>query len=873
MIPPLIRFAITSLCLAGTFLVESSAVATLIGPVYPPPGTLTFTQSDTNNDGSISRAAGETWFFSNVSIATSDITYWGPTNGGIALSMVSSAFSPAEIMSYAPALSDLAQGLVVYTGQTQLPSNAAPVYTRLTLAISNQAGPVPMSLTNATSVGLPADIGAVVRIPSPTFGFQATMHFSASFNPTNSFIPALNFFETNKNGNYTAYSSFSAGFYYDSPPQLVANNSLSINRGASATITPDLLDTTDAGNGPSQLTYQIASGGTGSAPRHGSLLLNGVPLTVLSTFTQADINNNNLIYQQNDDCATNDDFAFNVTDADGGVTPTGTYTAYDFLIVIEQPHLPPVAFNQSNGVPLGGSYFGFVSATNLNCVAHALTYRIVVQGSKGTAVVNNSGTGAFTYTANVFASGADSFEFQVNDGISDAASPGVVNLTIARQPPVAAPGSLTLMESGSGAGEFVATDPNHPSAPITYSIATNGTLGTAVLTNSNTGGFLYTAQSGVFGVDLIYFQASASGITSAPAPFVIFVRPTLNAGNVVVADQGNASVVELDLVGGYALAISSSNLLTSPAAVAIEPAGTILVGDPSAGLVRIDSATGAQTVVASATNFSGLLGAPTGIAVAPDGGILVADLTARIQRFDPVSGVAANLTTGGFLTAALGLCVGDGTVYVTDASTLVGQAACRVVSVNLTNGAQSVILTNFSLPSAITVNASNMLYVCDAPSAFGQATDAVYELSADLGTFTNLTPSSNDLRAPFGVAFLSADQLIVVNSHTGSALPPALDFLTVDASLTPVTLPAVAGLNKPWGVAVVRQKPVFETPVLLPGSAVQLSIDCEPGRFVALQYSSDLQTWQFLATAPAPQGTAVYIDTPPATRFYRAFAY
>ena len=59
-----------------------------------------------------------------------------------------------------------------------------------------------------------------------------------------------------------------------------------------------------------------------------------------------------------------------------------------------------------------------------------LTYSIDDNGSKGTAVVTNASTGAFSYTPNPGVTGSDSFTFKANDGLLDS-NVATVNVTIA----------------------------------------------------------------------------------------------------------------------------------------------------------------------------------------------------------------------------------------------------------------------------------------------------------------------------------------------------------------------------------------------------------------------------------------------------------
>src|SRR3989454_12424420 len=76
-----------------------------------------------------------------------------------------------------------------------------------------------------------------------------------------------------------------------------------------------------------------------------------------------------------------------------------------------------------------------------------------------------------------------------------------------------------------------------------------------------------------------------------------------------------------------ALVVSGCNAGTG--SVPAAPGGTILVADEAAfgglgGVIRVNPATGAQTVVSSGVNFV----EPTGIAIAANGDILVADPSA-----------------------------------------------------------------------------------------------------------------------------------------------------------------------------------------------------------------------------------------------------
>src|SRR2546426_10927192 len=103
-----------------------------------------------------------------------------------------------------------------------------------------------------------------------------------------------------------------------------------------------------------------------------------------------------------------------------------------------------------------------------------------------------------------------------------------------------------------------------------------------------------------------------------------------------------------------ALVVSGCNAGTG--SVPAAPGGTILVADEAAfgglgGVIRVNPATGAQTVVSSGVNFV----EPTGIAIAANGDILVADPSAfggggGVIRVDPTTGAqTVGSFGGGFL--------------------------------------------------------------------------------------------------------------------------------------------------------------------------------------------------------------------------------
>lgn len=98
-----------------------------------------------------------------------------------------------------------------------------------------------------------------------------------------------------------------------STPELITNQPLSTVQWHLDTIPSLLLEATDAVSGPTDLIFTLVE-----PPLHGGVLLNGQSLLAGQTFTQEDINLNQLTYLNNGDAVLADHFRFDVANADGG---------------------------------------------------------------------------------------------------------------------------------------------------------------------------------------------------------------------------------------------------------------------------------------------------------------------------------------------------------------------------------------------------------------------------------------------------------------------------------------------------------------------------------------------------------------------------
>ena len=115
-------------------------------------------------------------------------------------------------------------------------------------------------------------------------------------------------------------------------PTIATNTGLTLAAGASASITTSVLDEGGPDDNGAGLTYTITA-----LPGNGSILLNGAPLSLNGTFTQADIDNNLISYSHDGSNTSSDSFGFSLADGgENGVNPvTGT-----FAITVETANEP-----------------------------------------------------------------------------------------------------------------------------------------------------------------------------------------------------------------------------------------------------------------------------------------------------------------------------------------------------------------------------------------------------------------------------------------------------------------------------------------------------------------------------------------------------
>ncbi len=177
-------------------------------------------------------------------------------------------------------------------------------------------------------------------------------------------------------------------------PTLSTNTGSTVAEEGTDTITASELAVTDVDNSAAQLTYSVGTG-----PAYGRLELTTAPGVSTTTFTQADIAANRLVYVHNGSETTSDSFTFTVSDGAGG-SLAATTVALTITPVNDAPTIT------SNG---GGSAASINVAENVSAVtivtgadpdlpSQILTYSLS-GGSDQALFTINASTGALNFAA------------------------------------------------------------------------------------------------------------------------------------------------------------------------------------------------------------------------------------------------------------------------------------------------------------------------------------------------------------------------------------------------------------------------------------------------------------------------------------------
>jgi hypothetical protein len=404
------------------------------------------------------------------------------------------------------------------------------------------------------------------------------------------------------------------------PPPVAGDVSSTTVRGTSDTISVLGSDTTTS---PAVLVPTSVTVTT--APAHGT--------AVVQT-------NGSIIYTPAAGYTGSDTFQYTVSDSNSETSAPGTVS-----ITVNEP-TPPVAngdtASTTEGAPVTISVLTNDTAPSATLNPASIT--ITTAAAHGTAVPQSDGTVLYTPTPGY--TGTDTFQYTVDDTLSDASNPAAVTITIAAGVAPTANTVTAPAVSGSTSSINVLSNASGgaPLVPSSVTVSTQPTDGTATV-NSSTGIISYVPKAGFVGTDtFMYTVADVNGLTSAPAAV------SVNVGTDISSTKGAAhSLTFTDALNG----VQTISLKAGSAAVFFNgSSGTVTVARNGKATVsgsglQISGITLTGTTKASALSIKGSVKDPVTVDGITDTGPL-----GSISAPSAVLSGALQLYSDGSLTAA-----------------------------------------------------------------------------------------------------------------------------------------------------------------------------------------------------------------------------
>lgn len=462
----------------------------------------------------------------------------------------------------------------------QVPVNAAPTAADQTLTLLEDAsahGTLAATDTNndplTFSIVTPPAHGVATVTSSGAFTYMPM----ANFNGTDNFAFKVN---DGKADSAVATVSLTITPVNDSPAAVAVSLAVTEDTPASGQLS-------GADPDGDSLSYSIVT--------NGSKGMATITNAATGTFTYAPANNEN----------GQDSITYRVND--------GKLTAEAKVVVAITPvNDAPLAANDALATEEDTLVSGQLSGFDPD--GDRLIYSVVTNGSKGTVSIVDTAIGLFTYTPSANAHGQDIFVYKVSDGVLTADATVVVTIAPVNDAPLAANASLSVIEDAASSGQLSASDPDYDG--LSYSIVTNGSKGTAIISDAATGTFIYTPSANQNGQDSFVWRVSDGAIT-ADATVTVTIAPVNDAPlatsmslwateDVVASGQLPGSDVDGDRLN-YSIVINGSK-------------GNVVITDNATGAFTytpVNNANGQDTVVYRVSDGALSVDATVTVAIAP----------------------------------------------------------------------------------------------------------------------------------------------------------------------------------------------------------------------------------------------------------------
>lgn len=339
-------------------VVQTNAQDTFYGPENPPPKASSITFTGSANDGQIGFAGGKTFTITNITLANTTSVYWTMMENSIILSMDGPApYSAAEVLEYSPSLSNLAGGVVVWTGSTLIPiSNGSgytstPLLSKFVMTVTSSASP--FSLLDPVDLNLDAQCGGVALITG--FDMVLTIKFEmfVSANGGSTWVPHLEYYNAAATPPEieSAYSEFNFGFYWENdPPEISKNTGATVDEGDTVLINKSMLAASDVESVLEEIIFILDPLGLNELPAHGKILLNDEDVLSQDTLSMLNLKNDKIAYVHDGSESTKDSIAFSVIDDDGKKCIIDGDSVFYFVFAVTPIDDPPSLVNNLGAV-------------------------------------------------------------------------------------------------------------------------------------------------------------------------------------------------------------------------------------------------------------------------------------------------------------------------------------------------------------------------------------------------------------------------------------------------------------------------------------------------------------------------------------------
>jgi VCBS repeat-containing protein len=276
---------------------------------------------------------------------------------------------------------------------------------------------------------------------------------------------------------------------------------------------------------------------SGTDPENLSLTFAVVEGPLQGTLTSFDAATGAFTYTPNENYNGTDSFTFTVSD--------GQLTSKAGLVEITINAVNDAPFAEDGPLPVeeDTAMDGTLNGTDVE--GSVLTFTIVTQPTKGAITRFEPSIGAFTYTPNPNANGADSFTFRVNDGEVDSAE-ATISITInpVNDAPTVSDSSDNVDEDGSVGITLAGSDVDGDA--LSFTVLTEPANGT--LTGSGAD-LVYTPKADYNGPDSFTYKANDGAVDSNTATVTLNVLPANDAPTAtaqdVTTDEDTEKVIKL----------------------------------------------------------------------------------------------------------------------------------------------------------------------------------------------------------------------------------------------------------------------------------------------------------------------------------------